>query len=243
MDLTHDKLHGGRVLLTQPREGYRAAIDPVLLAAAVPVAAGERVLDLGCGVGAISLCLLKRMPGISVQGVEWDAEIAALAKKNAHDNGFADRFAVEATDFTHLATDWEKDAFDHVVFNPPYMTADRAELSPITRKQLSDVEGVAEFRAWVIRAHRSLKPRCRMTFIHRADRLDDIIRGLDGFGEITVFPLWPKQRVDAKRVIVTARKGVRSPLRLAAGLYLHDGEGEFTKRAEAILHGAALDLN
>ena len=242
MDVTHDKLHGGRVHFTQPRDGYRAAIDPVLLAAAVPLAAGERVLDLGCGVGAISLCLMQRVPGSSVTGVEWDEQTAALAVRNARDNGFEDRFTIEVADFTHLATDWEKEAFDHVVFNPPYMTADRAELSPITRKQLADVEGEAEFRAWVIRAHRSLKPRCRMTFIHRADRLEDIIRGLDGFGEITVFPLWPKQRVDAKRVIVTARKGVRSPFRLAAGLYLHDGEGEFTKRAEAILHGAPLEM-
>ena len=31
-------------------------------------------------------------------------------------------------------------------------------------------------------------------------------------------------------------------IRLAAGLYLHDGEGEFTKRAEAILQGAPMEL-
>src|SRR3546814_8190614 len=48
--ITEDAFLGGRVKLRQPEVGYRAAIDPVLLAAAVPAVAGERVADLGCGV-------------------------------------------------------------------------------------------------------------------------------------------------------------------------------------------------
>ena len=37
-DPTEDKLLGGRVRLVQPRTGYRAAMDAVLLAAAIPAA-------------------------------------------------------------------------------------------------------------------------------------------------------------------------------------------------------------
>ncbi|MEL6264223.1 MAG: methyltransferase, partial [Pseudomonadota bacterium] len=62
--MTHDRLLGGRVGLTQPRQGYRAATDPVLLAAAVPAAAGETVLELGIGAGAAVLCLAARVPGL-----------------------------------------------------------------------------------------------------------------------------------------------------------------------------------
>ena len=47
-----DRLLGGRVRLKQPKAGYRAAIDPVLLAAAVPTGADETVLDVGTGAGA-----------------------------------------------------------------------------------------------------------------------------------------------------------------------------------------------
>ena len=61
---------GGRVRLRQPAEGYRVAVDPVLLAAAVPAGPGSRVLDLGCGVGAAALCLLTRVPEAEVTG--WD---------------------------------------------------------------------------------------------------------------------------------------------------------------------------
>ncbi|MBF0374243.1 MAG: methyltransferase, partial [Alphaproteobacteria bacterium] len=52
MTFTDDTLLDGRVRLRQPTHGYRAAIDPVFLAAAVPAGAGQRVLDAGCGAGA-----------------------------------------------------------------------------------------------------------------------------------------------------------------------------------------------
>jgi tRNA1(Val) A37 N6-methylase TrmN6 len=242
MELTHDTLLGGGVKFSQPRRGYRAAVDPVLLAAAVPVKPGERVLDLGCGAGAVSLCLMWRVADIRVTGVEIDPEMAALAKLNAENNGVAERFEIETADFTHLPTQWEAEAFDHVVFNPPYLQGERADPSPVTSKQLADIEGEADLRAWVIRAHRCLKRRTRISMVHRADRLHEIIDALEGFGEIAVLPIFPKQRVDAKRVIVTARKDVKAPFRLAAGLYLHDGEAQYTKRAEAILNGSALDF-
>ncbi|MBF0393554.1 MAG: methyltransferase, partial [Alphaproteobacteria bacterium] len=62
MTFTDDTLLDGRVRLRQPTHGYRAAIDPVFLAAAVPAGAGQRVLDAGCGAGAALLCLCARVP-------------------------------------------------------------------------------------------------------------------------------------------------------------------------------------
>ena len=67
-DLTDDKFLMGRLRLLQPARGYRAATDPVLLAAACPAVAGESVLDLGCGVGAAALCLGARVPGVVLAG-------------------------------------------------------------------------------------------------------------------------------------------------------------------------------
>ena len=55
--VSEDALLGGRVILRQPTEGYRVAIDPVLLAAAIPAGPGDMVLDVGSGVGAAALCL------------------------------------------------------------------------------------------------------------------------------------------------------------------------------------------
>ena len=48
---SHDQFLGGRLMVAQPKTGYRAGVDPVLLAASVPAVRGESVLELGCGVG------------------------------------------------------------------------------------------------------------------------------------------------------------------------------------------------
>jgi len=82
-----------------------------------------------------------------------------------------------------------------------------------------------------------------VTFIHRADRLAELLIGLEGrAGEITVFPLWPKDGEIANRVIVRARKGIKTPMQLMSGLTLHEADGGYTPGADAALKGGALHL-
>ena len=50
--LTRDAFVGGKLHLWQPKDGYRAGVDPVLLAACVRAQPGQSVLDVGCGQGA-----------------------------------------------------------------------------------------------------------------------------------------------------------------------------------------------
>jgi len=85
-----------------------------------------------------------------------------------------------------------------------------------------------------------VRARGSVTFIHRADRLDDLMAALTGrAGEIVVFPLWPGPDKPAKRILVQARKGVATPLRLSPGLVLHRPDGSFTAAAETVLRDAA----
>lgn len=98
METTDDVILDGRVKLTQPKEGYRAAVDPVLLAASVRAQAGEKALDLGCGVGAAMLCLGTRVDGLAIDGLELQSELADLARANVAANGFAERMAVYTGD-------------------------------------------------------------------------------------------------------------------------------------------------
>ena len=44
--LSQDSFLNGRVTLFQPERGYRAAIDPVFLAACIPACPGEKVLEI-----------------------------------------------------------------------------------------------------------------------------------------------------------------------------------------------------
>lgn len=237
---SEDRLLDGAVRLLQPREGYRAAIDPVFLAAAVPARAGDHVLELGVGSGAAALCLAHRVAGCAVTGLERQRGVAALAERNAVLNGMAGRVEVVTGDLLDPPAAIRQRRFDHVMANPPFLPAIRADRRTMSARTPSDVEGEADLKAWVDCALRRVKPRGTVTFIHRADRLDALLAALEGrAGGITVLPLWPKPDTAAKRVIVRARQGVATPLILSPGLVLHRADGAYTPEAERILRGGA----
>ncbi len=244
--VTEDALLGGRIRIRQPATGYRAAIDPVLLAAAVPAGAGELVLDVGCGVGTASLCLAARVPGCRVFGVDVARTYVRLATGNVTLNGMDGRVDVMIGDLTQPPPRLAAGTFDHVMANPPHLDPRRADPPPEPDKATAAVERTGNLAEWVTFCAKMARPRGTVTFIHRADRLDDLLAHVGrNAGAIVVFPLWPDGAGErpAKRVIVQAQKGAATPLRLSPGLALHARGGAYAERADAVLRdGAALTL-
>lgn len=239
---TEDHFLGGRLVVRQPETGYRAGSDPLFLAAAVPATAGQRVLDLGCGVGTASLCLLARVAEIAVTGLELQPELAALARANAAANGLDHHFTVVEGCVTEPPAAVPYHAFHHVLTNPPWYEPGTIQPPEATSKAIGHMEAV-ELTHWLRQAVRFLKPRGRLAVVHRADRLGDILAALHPLkvGDVRVLPLWPKAGKAATRVVVTARKDVKTPLTLLPGLTLHHDDGRYTEPADAILRlGAAL---
>ena len=268
-EITRDTLLGGRVRLAQPKGGFRAAIDPVFLAAAVLAVAGESALDAGAGTGAAALCLAARVPGVDVTGIELDPALAALANENAAASGVAARVRFVAGDILSPPAASESSCegtpsgvtrrfysgggdspaaglagklFDHVLTNPPFSAMGAGSSSPDADKRRAKEEGAGGLAAWLDACLGFLKPGGTLTLIHRADRLDAVLARLAGrAGGIVVFPLWPGIGKAAKRIIVAARKGSAAPLEIKPGLVLHGPGGAYTPEAEAILRaGEAL---
>jgi tRNA1(Val) A37 N6-methylase TrmN6 len=237
--LTEDALLGGRVRLLQPRRGYRVAVDAVLLAAAIDPMPGDRVLDLGAGVGAVGLCLARRKPDCTVLGIELQPAFAQLAERNALLNGLGDRVRVAVHDIAQpLPADLP--LYDQVCTNPPYLPARSADPPPDPGKALAMVESSASLARWLEVATGTLKSAGTLTLIHREDRLQEILSELVGldFGTLAVKRLPP-----ANRVLVRARRGDRRTIVDTPPLELHKPGGGYTEAAEAILrHGAPLDF-
>jgi len=243
METSEDRILGGRVILNQPKDGYRAAVDPVFLAAAVRAEAGERALDLGCGVGAAMLCLAARIDGLAIDGLEVQPALADLARANIRANGVQDRVRAFTGDLLNPPEGLEPESYHHVFANPPYLPGARGNPPPDAAKRLAHVESGADLEAWAAAALKFCRRKGSVTFIHRADRLADLLAALEGrAGETVVFPLWPRAGEAASRVIVRARKGIRTPLQLMGGLAVHDAAGGYTQAADAALKGGELHL-
>jgi len=241
-DLTRDAFLGGKLHLWQPKSGYRAGVDAVLLAASVPARPGERVLDLGCGVGAVALCLNARVGELVVTGVELQPEYADLARRNGGTG-----FEVITADITDMPLHVRERQFDHVVANPPYF--DRRASRPASDQGRETALGeTTTLSDWVKIAAKRLAPKGCAHIIHRAARLPDILAAMLGrLGSIEVLPLSPRVGRAAELVIVRGRKNGRAEFRLHPPLVLHTGaehtvdRDSYVSTVKAVLRdGAAL---
>ena len=252
MDETPDGFLGGRVHLYQPRSGHRAGLDAAFLQACIPAEASGHLIDYGTGCGAVALAAAARAPALTVTGIEREAAMVALAKRALAYPGnaeFAGRVRFIKGDVTagrpaREALGLGDESADWLVMNPPFATARTVRAAPNRLKAAAHVMNAGGLDAWVRSAAGLLKAKGRLAVIHRADALADLTTALAGrFGAITLLPLHPRSGEAASRLIVTATRGSKAPLRLLAGMVLHEKDGGSTPAAADILHGrSALPL-
>lgn len=250
-DVTDDAFLGGALRLLQPRSGYRAGVDAVLLAATVRMAPGrqETVLDVGAGVGTAGLSVARRLPEAEVVLIEREPELAALAHQNVLRNSLEEDVRVVEGDLglgeaALSALGLMPDSFDHVLANPPFHSTGRGTPAPHPLKSAAHAMAEDDLDAWARFMARMTAAHGTATMIHKAEAVGRVLAAFaPRFGDIRVLPILPRRGEAAIRVLVQGIKGSRAPLELLDGLVLHGESNRFTPEAEAILRGgAALDL-
>jgi tRNA1(Val) A37 N6-methylase TrmN6 len=241
LELTEDAFLGGQLRLKQLKSGHRAGHDAVLLAAASSARAGDRVAELGAGVGAAALAVARRVAGIDLVLVEIDDVLAGLARANAATNGIqADVIVldVEADATAFAAAGLGPDSIDAVLMNPPFNDPARHRLSPDTARGIAHMATATTLPKWVHAARRILKSRGALTLIWRADGVAEVLSALDhGFGSLQLLPVHGDARSPANRILVRAIKGGRAPTQIHPALMLNDAPGVPNQRVQEILAG------
>ena len=227
---TDDTILNGRIFLRQPKEGYRVAIDPIILASFVYPKDNQKILDVGCGVGAISLILKYRNNSLKITSIDIDEIMYELCRYNSHKNSL--ELDVRNTDLKNMSN---KELYDHVVTNPPFFTAQSSRISE--KKRLANFETL-ELSKWISCCLDKLKNKGKFSIIHSASRIDDILCALHGkAGDITITPIFPKPNEHAIRIVIQCIKGNKSEPKITNGLIIHNENGKFSKDIQQILDG------
>ncbi len=238
---TFTHLLGGRVKVMQPTRGYRIGMDGALLAAScatlVTPGKARTALELGCGAGGALLSLKARCGELRLIGIERAADYAALARENIGLNGF-DNVEIVEGDIGKGFKGFGVERTDLVFSNPPFFDDPDALRPPHDAKRPAWIADDG-LQAWLDFAVAAVVDGGDIVFIHRADRLGDLLTGLSGkAGSFVVRPIQPFADRDAKRVLVRAQRLGKAPLRLLPALVLHDGGvRKHTEAVEAILRG------
>ncbi|MAV86613.1 MAG: methyltransferase [Rhodospirillaceae bacterium] len=231
----------GRLKMLSADGGYRAAIDPVLLAASISIRKGEQILDMGCGTGAATLCLAIRNPFAQAIGVDNQAMLIDIAKKIATLNRLEGNVEFKNIDLLDLHTSEKAPKFDHVMANPPYMKKGSVRPSPDPLKVAANIENNAVLIDWLRVSFKVVAIGGTVTFIHRYERRDELIAVMEKYGSVSVFPIWSRMPgKTARRVIIKCRKGASDKTKILDGLILHRINGDYTDKANAILRGLSV---
>ena len=235
---TNDYLLDKKVKIFQPVDGYRASADAVMLSAAVSnKLQSARILDVGSGTGAVSLCLAQRLQNHNVEiiGAEIQPLLAELANLSARENGF-DFLQYYRADIRQKLDKniFRPCSFDVVISNPPYSDHDM----PSPQKSKATAHNLAEIHLsdWLAFCLKMAKPFGKIYMVNRAEALPHICTALQNkAGGLTVWPIYSKPNQDAKRIIVCAQKDSKAPCCIKTPFVVHNESGDYTPQAQKVL--------
>jgi len=172
--------------LSQPRRGYRFSADAVALADFAQASATDTVLDLCSGCGVVPILMWQRSPFRYGVGVELDAELATLARRNVAQLHLEDKIHIVQGDIRFLGPDDFQSAsslvsssrFDLVTANPPYWPADEGRLNPNLQKAAARHEIFLTLHEVLAAARRFLKPGGRLYLSHLESRKSEVLEDL-----------------------------------------------------------------
>uniref|UniRef100_A0A2A4Z9K3 Uncharacterized protein n=1 Tax=OCS116 cluster bacterium TaxID=2030921 RepID=A0A2A4Z9K3_9PROT len=249
--ITDDDFLNGLVKLRQPKKGYRAGSDALLLAASLPAMDGK-MLEVGAGVATPSICYLARIATAfapTITAIEKFDDVAELAQYNVQQNNFETQIDVLNLDIFDSAAAHERrgllpDSFDHVFSNPPFFDPAKGKTSNDDYKALAHSIKHDDLQRWLIFMVRVLKNKAFMSIIYPMEHLYTVLKILENrVGDIRIRPIFSKYNAPATRFLLQAKKGSRAPLKMLPDLVLRHDDGTVTDFAEGVFrHAKAIEM-
>ena len=177
-----DDLQLNGLKLIQRPDAFRFGTDSVLLAHFAAPRRGEVAADLGCGTGAIALLMAGRQPGMTVDAVELQPDIADMAARSVAINGMEARVRVRCGDMRQIWRELGAGRYSLAVCNPPDGRSGAALESLSETKRLARHEGDLTPLAVAEAAAKLLKNGGRFCAVYPAPRAYELMRAMDDAG-------------------------------------------------------------
>lgn len=238
-----ERLGLGALKIYQPPAIFKFTIDPLLLAAFLPIRSHQAVLDLGTGAGVVPLWLTGYRGVRQAVGLELQPQLVTLARRNVALNQLDGRITILEGDLRTPPPELAERAFDWVVSNPPYW-------SPITHQvPASSLLACAKFELTctlpevINAAARHCRDRGRVGLIHLPERLTDLLTFMRAarLEPKRLCLVHPKPGTAPHRVLVEGVKYGRPGLKVGKPFIIHEPDGEFTPEMKAVYQGRGLD--
>ena len=126
-EIREDFLPGCGYKIFQDPTEFTFTTDSVFLAHFPLLANKAKVLELGCGTGAVSFYLAAR-GAAEVTGLDVNPRMVELFNKSAEANGIASRVRALEWDIKEIKSFCKTETFDLVVANPPYRNSGRERI-------------------------------------------------------------------------------------------------------------------
>lgn len=214
--------------LMQDERFHKLGLDSILLSQFITLRPHARILDIGAGVGVLSLLLAGRSSTVAVDGIEILPEACALARTNAQQNGLSHRVHFFPGDIRTPPDALSQTPYDAVISNPPYFPeaagkpAAKSSLKTTRCDHLCPLDTLIRFAA----GH--LKFGGYFALVHRPERLSEI------FYQMTCCHITPKrlrlvQKTAASApslVLIEGKHSAAPGLRILPPLILQDSGGQ-----------------
>jgi len=216
------------MFLYQPHNGYRYNSDSIFLYDFIrrfPIKG--KVLDIGCGVGIISLLIGRDFP-VEITAIDKQSRAVEYAKHNYILNGIDAR--VIEVDFA----EWEvREEFDYIVSNPPFY-APSVRQSEDNSLNISRYSHHLPLEVLISKAKKLLRPRGYFIFCYDAKQSDRVFSELlkNSLQPEFVRFLHPKIDRESKIVMICARKNSKSQMKILPPLIVFGEDGEYLDEAK-----------
>lgn len=248
LETTRDKFHDGSFEVLQPSgRGNRSGLDALLLAATLPKNSSGVLADLGAGAGVAGLAALNLNHDLELLAVEKNPVMAELARKSLQLNGNSSFYSrtkiiehdICASGVDRLKAGLANDCVNHIIMNPPYNSSrERPPQDPMKAEAFMMGEGGID--SWFRTAAAILRPGGTIAIIYRTENLGEVLACSQGrFGGLEIMPIHSRADEAAKRIIVRGTRASRAPMAIVPGFVVHNEDGSFTEKADAIFKGKA----